>query len=132
MRSTRDPAADPVSGETFCRLTLLRGVGNMGPAMNGNTFLRPEQFRRFVYPYAKALVSYIRSRGPWVTMHSDGNLMGILNQILDIGPDILQSIDPMAGIDIRRVKQIAGGRMGLMGNVQCSLLQDGPEEQIIA
>lgn len=58
--------------------------------------------------------------------------MGILNQILDIGPDILQSIDPMAGIDIRRVKQIAGGRMGLMGNVQCSLLQDGPEEQIIA
>jgi len=25
-----EPAADPVSGETFCRLTLLRGVGNMG------------------------------------------------------------------------------------------------------
>lgn len=105
---------------------------NSDHAMNGNTFLRPEQFHRFVYPYVKALVSYIHSRGPWVMMHSDGNLMGILGQILDIGPDILQSIDPMAGMDIRRVKQIAGKRMGLMGNVQCSLLQDGPAEKIIA
>jgi hypothetical protein len=89
------------------------------------------QFHRFIYPYVKALVSYIKSRGPWVMMHSDGNLMGILDQILDIGPDILQSIDPMAGMDIRRVKQIAGKRMGLMGNVQCSLLQNGPDAAIL-
>jgi uroporphyrinogen decarboxylase len=105
---------------------------NSDHAFNGSTFLRPQQFRRFVYPYKKALVEYIHSRGAWVLMHSDGNLMAILDQILDIRPDVLQSIDPMAGMDIREVKRLCRGRMGLMGNVQCSLLQDGPPEAIIA
>ena len=36
----------------------------------------------------------------------------------------------MAGMDIAEVKRRCHGRMALMGNVQCNLLQDGPAEAI--
>ncbi|MEN6404193.1 MAG: uroporphyrinogen decarboxylase family protein, partial [Armatimonadia bacterium] len=42
----------------------------------------------------------------------------------------LHSIDPMAGMDIAEVKRRTYGKLGLMGNVQCNLLQDGPLEAI--
>jgi uroporphyrinogen decarboxylase len=65
-----------------------------------------------------------------VIFHSDGNLMPVLDQILDIGPEMLQSIDPLAGMDIAEVKRLTYGRMALMGNVQCDFLQEGPDEKI--
>ena len=36
----------------------------------------------------------------------------------------------MAGMDIAVVKKLTYGKMALMGNVQCDLLQDGPKEAI--
>jgi len=62
--------------------------------------------------------------------HSDGNLMEILDDILSLGAAMLHSIDPMAGMDIAEVKRRSHGQMALMGNVQCSLLQEGPKEAI--
>jgi len=99
-------------------------------AFNSGTFISPAQFREFTTPYMSELVSFIKDNGVTVIFHSDGNLMGVLDQILEIGPDVLQSIDPMAGMDIAEVKRLTYGRMALMGNVQCSLLQDGPAEKI--
>jgi len=37
----------------------------------------------------------------------------------------------MAGMDIKVVKELTYGKVALMGNVQCSLLQDGPDEKIL-
>ncbi|MBN1341649.1 MAG: hypothetical protein JXQ73_03165 [Phycisphaerae bacterium] len=101
-------------------------------AFNAGSFISPEQFREFVTPYVAELVELIRRNGVTVILHSDGNLMQILDQILEIGPDVLQSIDPQAGMDIAEVKRLTHGKMSLMGNVQCSLLQDGPDEKILA
>ena len=77
------------------------------------------------------LTRYIQSRGVWVVMHSDGDLMNIMDQICEIKPDVLHSIDPMAGMDIKEVKRLTYGKVALMGNVQCSYLQEGPDEKII-
>ena len=63
-------------------------------------------------------------------MVSDGQLMPVLDQIMACRPHALQSIDPMAGMDIAVVKRLTHGRMALMGNVQCNLLQDGPRAAI--
>lgn len=99
-------------------------------AFNSGTLLSPDDFAEFVTPYLKKLVRYIQSRGAWAMMHSDGNLMGVMDQILEIKPNILQSIDPQAGMDIAEVKRMAEGKIALMGNVQCSYLQSGTPEQI--
>ena len=100
-------------------------------AFNGGPFLTPEQWAEFTAPYMRTLVNYIKSRGVIVIMHSDGNIMPILDQIIDIKPHILQSLDPMAGMDIAEVKRRTYGKIALMGNVQCNLLQEGPDEEII-
>jgi uroporphyrinogen decarboxylase len=72
----------------------------------------------------------VKDRGAIIIVHSDGNLLPVLDQMLSTEPHVLHSIDPMAGMDIAQVKRIADGKVGLMGNVQCSLLQDGPREAI--
>jgi uroporphyrinogen decarboxylase len=99
-------------------------------AHNGGPFCRPEQYREIVTPYLARLVARVKERGAIAIFHSDGNLMPILDQILECGPHGLQSIDPMAGMDIAEVKRRTHGRMALMGNVQCNLMQEGPREAI--
>lgn len=100
-------------------------------AFNNAPFLSPKQFSEFIKPYLSEIVSYIKRQGGIVILHTDGNLMKILDDILDTAPDILQSIDPMAGMDIRLVKDITYKKIALMGNVQCSLLQDGSYAKIV-
>jgi len=99
-------------------------------AFNAGPFISPANFAEFTTPYMKKLVGHIQKKGVKVIFHSDGNLMPILDQILEIGPDVLQSIDPLAGMDIAEVKRRTYGRIALMGNVQCDFLQEGPNEKI--
>ncbi|MBM3498252.1 MAG: hypothetical protein FJX74_06230 [Armatimonadetes bacterium] len=99
-------------------------------AFNSGPFIQPRQFAEFVTPYLARQVARIRERGGIAFVHSDGNLMPILEDLLSANPHVLHSIDPMAGMDIAEVKRLTHGRVALMGNVQCSLLQDGPAEAI--
>jgi uroporphyrinogen decarboxylase len=99
-------------------------------AFNSGPFIRPEQFAEFVTPYLARQVARIRERGALAFVHSDGNLMPILEDLVSTQPHVLHSIDPMAGMDIAEVERLTCGRVALMGNVQCSLLQDGPPEAI--
>lgn len=99
-------------------------------AFNAGPFLSPKQFSEFTAPYLKKIVEFVQGKGVKTLFHTDGYLMPIIDQIIEIGPDILQSIDPMAGMDIAKVKELTYGKIVLMGNVQCSLLQDGPKDKI--
>lgn len=99
-------------------------------AFNSGTFLSPTQFEEFITPYLSAAVREIHDRGGLVIKHSDGNLMGVLDQIVQAGPDALHSIDPMAGMDIRAVKHAYGEKICLCGNVHCAWMQTGTDEDI--
>lgn len=99
-------------------------------AFNSGTFISPDQCRRFIIPYLRRQVQAIREMGVIPFIHTDGNIMPILDDYLSVGAACFQSVDPMAGMDIAEVKRRCHGRMALMGNVQCSLLQDGPAEAI--
>lgn len=99
-------------------------------AFNAGPFISPRQFAEFVTPYLARQVAHIKQRGAIAIVHSDGMLMPVLDQIISVEPHMLHSIDPMAGMDIAEVKRLTYGKLALMGNVQCSLLQDGPKEAI--
>jgi uroporphyrinogen decarboxylase len=99
-------------------------------AFNSGTFISPAQCREFIIPYMRRQVQAIREMGMIPFIHTDGNIMPILDDYLSVGAACFQSIDPMAGMDIAEVKRRCSGRMALMGNVQCSLLQEGPPEAI--
>lgn len=99
-------------------------------AFNGGPFVSPADFADIVTPYLEELIAHVHSFNVPAIFHSDGMLMPILDQIIACKPDGLQSIDPMAGMDIAEVKRLSYPNMALMGNVQCNYLQTGPEELI--
>ena len=99
-------------------------------AYNTGPFVSPTDFREFMLPYLAEQVAHIRKRGMIPFVHTDGNIMTILDDYLSLGAACFQSVDPMAGMDIAEVKRRCHGKMALMGNVQCSLLQEGPDEAI--
>ena len=101
-------------------------------AFNAGPFISPAQFSEFITPYLARQVRHIRDRGALPFVHTDGNIMPVLEDYLSLGAACFQSVDPMAGLDIAEVKRRCQGKLALMGNVQCSLLQDGPQEAIRA
>jgi uroporphyrinogen decarboxylase len=68
--------------------------------------------------------------GFYVIKHTDGNIMPILDQLVESNPHALHSIDPQAGVDIAEVKRLIGDKVCLIGNVNCGLLQTGTEDEV--
>ena len=103
-------------------------------AYNSGTFVDPETMRSVFFPPMKWLVGEIHRRTSLpVFLHCDGNINAILDDIVECGFDGLQSLQPSAGMDIRRIKKDYGQKLCLMGNIDLNeLLPYGTPEQITA
>ncbi len=99
-------------------------------AFNSGPFLSPSMFSRFITPYLFRIIRMMREWGAYVIKHTDGNIMPIIDQLISCQPHALHSLDPMAGVDIKEVKEKYGKKVCLCGNVNCALLQTGTKEEI--
>ena len=99
---------------------------------NTAPFFRPSQFADFVTPYLKKLIAAYRDMGFYVMKHTDGNIMPILDQLIECRPHALHSLDPQGGVDLAEVKRLYGNQTALVGNVNCGLLQTGTDEEVAA
>ncbi len=100
--------------------------------MNDNPFVSPEQFSIFIAPFLKQLIAGYRELGFYTIKHTDGNIMPILDQLVDCAPHALHSLDPQGGVDIAEVKRRCGDRICLIGNVNCGLIDTGSDEEVLA
>ena len=98
---------------------------------NTGPFLPPSWFDDFVTPYLIRLVQGYRGLGHYVIKHTDGNIMPILDQLLEARPHALHSLDPQGGIDMAEIKRLAGDRVCLIGNVNCGLLDSGTDAECV-
>ncbi len=98
--------------------------------LNTGPFLSPSQFAEFVTPYLARLIQAERDLGFHVIKHTDGNIMPILDQLVQCKPHALHSIDPQAGVDIAEVKRLVGDQVCLIGNVNCGLMDTGTEDEV--
>jgi len=98
---------------------------------NTGPFLSPTQFSEFVTPYLASLIAAYRAMGFYTIKHTDGNVMPILDQLVQAGPHALHSLDPQAGVDIAEVKRRYGRSICLIGNVNCGLLDTGTDEEAV-
>ena len=100
-------------------------AGNHGPMMS------PELFRRFLLPPLKKMIAMIHDEGALCIKHSDGNLYPILDDIVSAGPAGINPIEPVAGMELKKVKQLVGNKVCLTGNIDCAhLLPHGTPEQV--
>ncbi|PKO23867.1 MAG: hypothetical protein CVU38_01985 [Chloroflexi bacterium HGW-Chloroflexi-1] len=98
---------------------------------NTGPFLSPRKFSEFVTPYLARLIQGYRDLGFYVIKHTDGNIMPIIDQLVQANPHALHSLDPQAGVDMAEVKRRYGDRVCLIGNVSCGLLDTGTDEEVI-
>ena len=98
---------------------------------NAGPFLSPKMFREWVTPYLTEFVAGMREMGYYTVKHTDGDIMPILDQLVEARPHALHSIDPQAGVDLKTVKQMVGDKIALCGNVHCGMLHNGTIEQVV-
>lgn len=136
-QQARDEAARRVDQALERAACLQRSGGLDGFALcadyclNSGPFLSPAWFDDFVTPYLHRLVQGYRDLGFYVIKHTDGNIMPILDRLVDARPHALHSLDPQAGVDIAEVKRLVGDRVCLIGNVNCGLLDSGTDEECV-
>jgi uroporphyrinogen decarboxylase len=99
--------------------------------LNTGPFLSPSQFGEFVTPYLDKLIRGYRQMGFYTIKHTDGNIMPIIDQLVQCHPHALHSLDPQAGVDLAEVKRLYGKQVCLIGNVNCGKLDTGTDQECI-
>lgn len=86
-------------------------------------------WRRFIKPHLKTTVDFCHDLGKPAIVHMCGNVLPLVDDLLDIKLDVLESLQPEA-IDLFQLKQKVDGKMALIGGlgVQSTLPFGTPEE----
>ncbi len=100
-------------------------------ADKNSTLMSPKHFKEFILPGLKRCVDAAHEAGAYVIKHTDGNIMAILDMVLDTGIDGLNPLEPAAGMDIGLLKEKYGRRVCLVGNIDCGyVLSQAPVEEV--
>jgi uroporphyrinogen decarboxylase len=84
---------------------------------NGVMLFSPDMWRKMIRPYAERVVKRARSRGLFVNLHSDGYIMPIMQDIIDMGFHSLHPIQESAGMDPATIKQEYGDKIVIYGSL---------------
>lgn len=135
--AVHDEAARRVDDALASAERMRRAGGLDGYALcsdycfNSGPFLGPDLFAEFIAPYLKRLVGGYRELGFHVIKHTDGNIMPIVEHLVDARPHALHSLDPQGGVDMAEMKRRFGDRVCLIGNVNCAALDNGTEQDVV-
>ena len=101
-------------------------------AYKGALLYSPDFLRKTFIQSLKKCVEPVKAAGQKLIFHSDGYVMEILDDMLEVGIDGLNPIEPLAGMDIGLLKKRYGKRLVLVGNVDCSqVLPRGTVDEVI-
>ena len=98
-------------------------------AFGTGPIISPDALRKHVFPWYKKVADSCHDAGRLFLMHSDGDVTLLLEDLIAMGLDVLQPIDPSC-MDIAHVKRQYGDRICLVGNVSNELLRSGSTRDI--
>lgn len=101
-------------------------------AFKSGTLMSRGHFERFILPWLRRGVEAVHAAGGLCVKHTDGNIAGIIDLLVDTGIDGLGPLEPAAGNDLIEVQKNWGSRVALMGNIDVDLLSRGSGEQVDA
>ena len=84
---------------------------------NQTMLFSPQMWRRMIKPYAGRVVKHARERGLWVNLHSDGYIMDIMADLVEIGYSMLHPLQESAGMDPKTIKAQYGDKFVLYGSL---------------
>ena len=93
--------------------------------------MSPATLEHFILPRLKKMIDMIHEEGALCIKHTDGNIYSLLDMIVSAEPDGLNPIEPVAGMELGKVKELVGDRVCLSGNIDCAhLLPHGTPEEV--
>lgn len=84
---------------------------------NQNMLFSPRMWRRMIAPYAARVVRRARDRGVPVNLHSDGYIMDILDDVVQMGFNMIHPVQESAGMDPTIIKGKYGDRLVVYGSL---------------
>lgn len=80
--------------------------------------ISPAMWRRYFKPHVQTIIAACRAANPdlFIFWHSDGNIEPIIPDLIEIGVNVLNPVQPDA-MDPARLKQLYGDRLAFWGTV---------------
>ncbi len=97
-------------------------------AFKTGPYVSPKIFRELFVPHFRRVVD--NTTKPWI-YHSDGNLLPVMDVLLDLGMAGLHPIEP-AAMDIEKLHHRYGGQVCFCGNISVDALSRGTPQQVDA
>jgi uroporphyrinogen decarboxylase len=106
-------------------------IGNDFGAQTG-LMLSPEKIREFVFPGTRKLVTQAKSYGLKVIHHSCGSIRPIINDLIELGVDVIHPIQALAvGMEPGGLKSDFGNRVSFCGGIDAQdLMVHGTPRQV--
>jgi uroporphyrinogen decarboxylase len=103
-------------------------------AGNTNPMMSPAMFRKFIKPCIKRLVIAVKEHNPntIIMLHSDGAITKLLEDIIDLGIDVIHPLEPLPATDLTVVKEKFGQQVTFLGGIDISHAMRGNREEVIA
>lgn len=105
-------------------------IGNDFGSQNG-LMVDPESLREYVFPGTKLLIDQAKSYGLKVMHHSCGSIFPIVDDLIDLGVDIIHPIQALAAdMDAPNLKKHFDGKVAFCGGVdaQYTLVKGAPTD----
>jgi len=103
--------------------------GGMGEAAASCSVISPKIYKTFIQPYHTEIFGYFRERKLNISVHICGYIDPIMEDLLNTGIRMI-SIDSVSSL--AKLKELAGDKAVIMGNVPPALFVDGTKEEMEA
>lgn len=84
---------------------------------NQNMLFSPRMWRKMIKPYAARVVQHIRSRGGYVNLHSDGYILNIMDDLIEMGYHSMHPVQESAGMQPALIKEKYGDKLVVYGSL---------------
>ena len=83
----------------------------------GTTFFSPSMYRNLLQPYHKRAVKWAHDHGIVAQLHSCGDIMSIIPDVVATGVDALNPLEVKAGMDVLKLKKEYGDKLVFRGGI---------------
>jgi len=91
--------------------------------------IRPEKWRSFFRPYYEKMFERVKASGKFVYIHSDGYIMDIIGDLIEIGADVINPQEKVCGVD--NLAAVARGKVCIATDMeQQGVLPRGTADEI--
>ncbi len=103
-------------------------------AGNNNPIMSPIMFRKFIKPCIMRLVKAVREHNPntKIMLHSDGAITKLLEDIIDLGIDVIHPLEPLPSTNLTDVKEKYGQQVTFLGGIDIAHAMTGSREEVMA